>query len=193
MKTLLVIPSICLFLSLSNPVKAQNAIAGNENAHLSDDKAEAVIAKAIQSLGGDRYLQVRSQVGRGKYSIFRDNAVISFQSFLDVIVFPDKERTEFKGAGSKTIQTNTGSTGWVYDGDQKLVKVQSESQISSFKKGLRSTFDYLLRGAWYKGRHSLKIRPGWFPVTLSLPGRMQQKRIIGSPPLPKRMLYSVLM
>ena len=144
MKTLLVILSICFFVSLSIPVKAQNAVAGNENL----DKAEAVIARAVQSLGGDRYLQVRSQVGRGKYSLFRDKAVILFQSFLDVIVFPDKERTEFKGAGSKSIQTNTGSTGWVYDGDQKLVKVQSESQISSFKNGLRSTFDYLLRGAW---------------------------------------------
>jgi hypothetical protein len=143
MKTLLVILSICLFVSMGIPVRAQDGPAKN-----TDAKAEAVIAKAIQSLGGDRYLQVKSQIGRGKYSLFRDNAVISFQSFVDVIVFPDKERTEFKGGGSRTIQTNTGSTGWVYDGDQKLVKVQTELQISNFKNGLRSTFDYLLRGAW---------------------------------------------
>lgn len=150
MKIRLVILSLCLFVSIGAPLRAQDGTTGNENVNRSDEKAEAVIAKAIQSLGGDRYLQVRSQVGRGKYSLFRDNAVISFQSFVDVIVFPDKERTEFKGGGSKTIQTNTGNTGWVYDGDQKLVKVQSESQIANFKNSLRSTFDYLLRGAWKK-------------------------------------------
>jgi len=143
MKTLLIILSICLFVSAGIPVKAQDGATGKL-----DGKAEAIVAKAVQSLGGDRYLQVKSQIGRGKYSLFRDNAVISFQSFIDVIVFPDKERTEFKGGGSRTIQTNTGSTGWVYDGDQKLVKVQTDLQVSNFKNGLRSTFDYLLRGAW---------------------------------------------
>src|SRR5690348_12371094 len=73
----------------------------------SDDRAQAIISKAIQVMGGDRYLHVGSQVGRGKYSVFQNNAVVSFQSFLDVIVFPDKERTELRGGGSKTVQTNT--------------------------------------------------------------------------------------
>ena len=117
-------------------------------AQTKDEKAEAVLKKAVQTMGGDTYLKVKTQIGRGKLSLVREGMIGSFQSFVDVIVFPDKERTEFKGAGSKTIQTNTGSTGWVYDGDQKLVKVQSASQISNFKNGLRSTFDYLLRGAW---------------------------------------------
>jgi hypothetical protein len=73
---------------------------------------------------------------------------MSFQSFTDTIVFPEKERTEFKGNGSHTIQVNTGSTGWVYDGDQKLVKEQNEGQIANFKLGLQTSIDYLLRGAW---------------------------------------------
>src|SRR5580765_7322293 len=78
-----------------------------------DERATAVVSKAVQLLGGDRYLQVKSQIGRGKYSVIRENALASFQSFLDVIVFPDKERTEFKNGGSKTVQTNTGKTGWI--------------------------------------------------------------------------------
>jgi hypothetical protein len=113
-----------------------------------DERALTVLSRAIQNLGGDRYLQVKTQVGRGKYSVIRENAVVSFQSFVDVIVFPDKERTDFKGAGLHTVQANSGASGWVYDGAQDLVKVQNEVQISNFKLGMRSTLDHLLRGAW---------------------------------------------
>lgn len=112
------------------------------------EKAEAVIARAVQVLGGERYLRVRSQIGRGKFSVIKEGATVSFQTFVDVIVFPDKERTEFKEKGILTIQTNSGGTGWVYDGEQELVKVQNETQLANFKQGIRSSLDYLLRGSW---------------------------------------------
>ena len=134
---------LTLLVVFLTSVQAQNGFKAG-----ADEKAEAVLAKAVQSLGGDRYRQVRSQIGRGKFSIIRDGAVTSFQSFTDVIVFPDKERTEFKGGGSHTIQTNAGSTGWIYDGDQKIVKIQTETQLANAKRGLRTSLDYLLRGPW---------------------------------------------
>ena len=112
------------------------------------EKAEAVIAKAVQVLGGDRYLQVKSQIGRGKFSVIKEGATVSFQTFVDVIVFPDKERTEFRERGTLTVQTNSGGTGWVYDGEQELVKIQNETQLANFKQGIRSSLDYLLRGSW---------------------------------------------
>ncbi len=111
-------------------------------------KAEAIIAQAVKNLGGNNYLQVRSHIGRGKYSVIRDGGVGSFQSFIDVIVFPDKERAEFWGGGTKTVQTNTGTTGWVYDGDQDLIKLQNAGQIANFKQGIRTSLDNLLRGMW---------------------------------------------
>lgn len=116
----------------------------------SDDnaKAEAVIKKAVETLGGERYLTVRTQVGRGKYSQMRDGAIVSFQNFYDVIVFPDKERTEFKGGGSRSVQVNNGDTGWIYDGEQEQIKEQTEAQIASFKRGMRVSLDNLLRGYW---------------------------------------------
>ena len=113
-----------------------------------DERAQVIVSRAIQVMGGDRYLHVTSQVGRGKYSVFQNNAVVSFQSFIDVIVFPDKERTEFRGGGTKTIQTNSGRNGWVYDGDQELIKVQTEKQVANFVTGLRVSLDNLLRGYW---------------------------------------------
>ncbi len=115
-----------------------------------DDKAEAIIKRAIEKLGGDKYLQVKSQVGRGRFSVLRDNVIVSFQSFLDVIVFPDKERTEFKG-GAKNVQTNVGKSGWIYDGDAEVIKDQDKTQIEGFERGINASLDNLLRGSWRTG------------------------------------------
>ena len=128
------------------------------------EKAEAVIAKAVQTLGGSSYLAVRSQIGRGLFSSMREGQLLSFQKFVDVIVFPDKERTEFKGQGSFIIQTNSGNTGWVFDGDQGVIKVQNEKQVNDFRIGIRTSLDGLLRGYW-KGDADLSY-VGRRPATL---------------------------
>ncbi len=112
------------------------------------DQAEAVLQKAIKNLGGDKYLGVKTQIGRGRFSLMKDGVTVSFQSFLDVIVFPDKERTEFKGGGTRSIQTNVGNTGWTFDNEAEVVKVQGDKQVQSFKHGIRTSLDNLLRGQW---------------------------------------------
>lgn len=132
---------------LSAVAAAQNSLTPAAKAP-NTAQAEAVIQKAIQNLGGEKYLTVKTQIGHGKFSVIKDGAVVSFQTFTDVIVFPDKERTDFKGGGAKTVQTNVGNTGWVFDGAQESVKVQDEKQIESFKRGIRTSLDYLLRGHW---------------------------------------------
>lgn len=143
------------------------AIAQNSLAPATDSKkaqAEAVVTKAIQNLGAEKYLNVKTQIGRGKFSIIKEGAVVSFQTFTDVIVYPDKERTDFKGGGSRTVQTNVANTGWVFDGDQQLVKDQNEAQIENFKRGIRTSLDYLLRGHW-RGEGELSY-VGKRPATL---------------------------
>src|SRR4051794_13204320 len=84
------------FCALSLAVAAQ---VENSKAD-STEKAETIIKRAVQNLGGEKYLQIKTQVGKGTYSMIREGALASFQSFVDVIVFPDKERTDFKGRGS---------------------------------------------------------------------------------------------
>ncbi len=126
--------------------------------------AEAILKKASDSIGGDRYLKVTTQVGRGRFSLLKDGMVASSQTFIDVIVFPDKERTEFKGGKTKFVQTNVGSNGWVYDGDQELIKVQNETQIENFQRGMRVSLDTLLRGSW-RGKGELSY-VGKRPSTL---------------------------
>lgn len=119
-----------------------------QNTPKTDEKAEAVIKKAVEMLGGDKYLQVKTQIGRGKYHIIRENTLLSYQTFVDVIVFPDSERTEFKFAGVKNVQANSGDTGWVFDGSAQTVNDQTAEQVENFKRGLRTSLDYLLRGFW---------------------------------------------
>ncbi len=127
-------------------------------------EAEAIVKRTIAALGGDKYLSVTSQIGKGKFSVVREGVVVSFQSFVDVIVFPDKERTDFKGSGSKSVQTNVGDTGWVFDGDKESVIEQSEEQVANFKRGMRASLDTLLRGHW-RGEATLSYA-GKRPATL---------------------------
>ncbi|MDI1243113.1 MAG: hypothetical protein PSX80_14455 [bacterium] len=126
--------------------------------------AEAIIKKASDSIGGERYQKVATQVGRGRFSLLKDGIVASSQTFVDVIVYPDKERTEFKGSKTKFVQTNVGSNGWVYDGDQELIKAQNETQIENFQRGMRVSLDTLLRGSW-RGKGELSY-VGKRPATL---------------------------
>lgn len=113
-------------------------------------KAEAVLQKAIKKLGGENYLNIKTQIGRGKFSVLRDGRLSTFQTFVDVIVYFDKERTEFKGGGVKNIQTNYGDSGWIYDSGAEIIKIQDEDQVNFFKRSIRSSLDYLLRGDWKK-------------------------------------------
>jgi hypothetical protein len=139
---------VCLAQDLRQDSGTLDVAPRQESQAKDGAQAEAILKKAIQNLGGERYLNVKSQIGRGKFSIIKEGIVVSFQTFVDVIVYPDKERTDFKAGGVKSVQTNVGDTGWVFDGDQELVKLQDEKQIANFKRGIRTSLDYLLRGHW---------------------------------------------
>lgn len=116
---------------------------------------ETILRKAINFVGGEKYLSAKNQVGRGKFSVLRDGAVISFQSFHDVIVFPDTERTEFKAGKVVTVQANVGNSGWLYDGNMEAIRDQTEVQVANFKRGMLVSLDGLLRGHW-RGKATLK-------------------------------------
>lgn len=120
----------------------------------SDEKAEAIMKKAVEKLGGQKYLQVKSQVSTGNFTLIAGGQPQSPSSFVDVLVFPDKERTEFKQGGAKTIQTNAGETGWLFDGATKNIKEQSKSEIEGFQRGLRTSLDSILRDNW-RGKAAL--------------------------------------
>jgi hypothetical protein len=115
-----------------------------------DEKSQQIIDRAVTTLGGPKYLRVQTVIGKGFFTSFRDGVSQLPARFLDYIYYPDSERTEFNGGGIRTIQTNTGDTGWVYDGGPKKISDQSPAQVEEFKRAIRTSLEYLLHGYWKK-------------------------------------------
>jgi len=114
----------------------------------SEAKAEQIITRAIEVLGGPKYLNVSTLIGRGLFTPFQEGASGIPVKFVDYIVYPDKERTEFTGAAVRSIQVNVGDTGWIFDGMVKTLNDQKPEQIADFKFGLKTNLEHLLHGSW---------------------------------------------
>lgn len=115
-----------------------------------DQKAEAIVNRAIEVVGGSAYLDVRTVVGRGFFTTFQEGISQIPARFLDYISYPDRERTEFTGAGIRVVQTNSGDTGWLYDGATRTFSDMKAGQIEDFKRSMRASVENLLRGWWKK-------------------------------------------
>ncbi len=113
-----------------------------------DEKAETLVNTAFQKLGGANLLQVKNQFSTGYFSVYAEGIPALPNAFVDVISFPDKERTEFKQQGNKVIQTNSGEKGWVYDAATLIIREQGADEIENFKRGIRTSLDSLWRGTW---------------------------------------------
>lgn len=130
-----------------------------------NEKAEQIVQRALKGVGGDRYLQVKTQIGRGFFTEFRDGVSGLPIKFLDYIAYPDKERTEFTGGGARTVQTNFRGGGWIYDGAALTLKDQTPAQLEEFKLVTRVTLENLLHGWWreqgatlsYAGRREASV------------------------------------
>jgi hypothetical protein len=120
-----------------------------------DAKAEAVINRAIEVLGGSSYLNVKTTVSRGFFTAFQDGMSQLPARFVDYIVYPDHERTEFTSMGIRAIQTNAGETGWLFDGATKTLSDMKAPQIESFKRSMRTSLENLLHGWWRKDSATL--------------------------------------
>jgi hypothetical protein len=119
------------------------------------DKAEAIVQRAIQVLGGERYLAVRTVISRGFFTDYKDGVPGIPTKFVDYIAYPDRERTEFTGGGARLIQTNDHDKGWIYDGAALTLKDQTAGQVEDFRRGIRTSVENLLRGWWRKNGATL--------------------------------------
>ena len=136
----LVILSVFLLLSVAAS-KAQTPASV-------DEKSQKIIERAIGVLGGQTYLNVQTVIGKGFYSEFKEGVPQVPVKFLDYIAYPDRERTEFTTSGVRSIQTNAGDTGWVFDGFVKKISDQTPAQVEGFKRTMRTSVENLLRGWW---------------------------------------------
>jgi hypothetical protein len=115
-----------------------------------DDKAEQLVQKAIQAMGGDAYLRIQTVTARGFFTEYRDGVSGVPLKFVDYIAYPDRERTEFSGGGNRTIQVNARDQGWLFDAAARTLKDQTAAQVADFKSSMRTGFENLLRGWWRK-------------------------------------------
>lgn len=130
-------------------LSATTAFAQPGKSAVSDEeKAQQIIQRAVNKLGGDRYLQVKTVIGRGLFTNFADGISQIPQKFVDYVVYPDKERTEFSGGGARTVQTNFKGGGWIYDGAALTLKDQTPQQLDEFTTAVRVGVENLLRGGW---------------------------------------------
>lgn len=141
---------LLLFGLTTLPALAQDNKAATQPQTQVDEKAEQIITRAIEAMGGSSYLSVRSIIGRGLFTQYKDGQSGMPSSFIDYIVFPDRERTEFKAPTGRIIQTNDGDKGWIYDGASKSLKDMTPAQVEDFKRAMRSSVDNLLHGFWRK-------------------------------------------
>jgi hypothetical protein len=98
-----------------------------------DAKAEQILRRAVEALGGNNYMSVHSEIGRGLFTPFRDGVSGIPSAFVDYIVFPDRERTEFRNSDGRVIQTNIGAKGWVFDGAKRSIKDMTPEQAEDFR------------------------------------------------------------
>jgi hypothetical protein len=132
--------SILLVLA---PIAAQTGPAPK-----SDEKAEQILQKAIQSVGGDAYLRVQTVTAHGFFTEYPGGAPGVPVKFIDYISYPDRERTEFTGGGNHIIQTNDKTQGWLFDGAAKTLKDQTAKQVEDFRTGMRTSMENVLHGWW---------------------------------------------
>lgn len=119
--------------------------SGQEQDENDPAKAAALVREAVVARGGDAYLKIRTLESRGQYTPYEKAVSGDPVSFVDYIVYPSRERTEFGKGDSKVIQTNSEIANWVYDANQRMIRDQKEDQIKQFLQGARYDLDNLLR------------------------------------------------
>lgn len=113
-------------------------------------KAQEIVNRGIEAVGGSAYLNVKTVIGRGFFTTFIEGVSQLPARFVDYIAYPDRERTEFTGGGIRAIQTNSGEVGWMYDGGTKTLKDMKPAQVEDFKRAMRTSVENLLHGWWKK-------------------------------------------
>ena len=142
---------VCLVLGLGVTAIAQTPDPSPSPVSASaavDEKSQAIINRAAEVVGGQAYLNVQTVIGKDFYSEFKENVPQVPLKFVDYLAYPNRERTEFTSSGIKSIQTNDGDTGWMFDGAVKKISDQSPAQVEEFKRSMRTTVENLLKGWW---------------------------------------------
>ena len=130
----------------AKPSPSVAAVAEDDAANAA--RAEAIVRRAIESMGGARYTSIRNVAGRGLFTPYVEGISGDPLRFDDYVVFPDKNRTEFRPPKDYVIQTRTPEAGWDYSAAARKITDAKPAQLADYRLALRTSLDSLLRGTW---------------------------------------------
>lgn len=172
--------------------------AGRPAASSDDERAEQLVRRAVEALGGRAYLGVRTVVSRGNYTQFQEGVAALPYTFADYLVLPDRDRTEFRGQRTRSIEAHVGDKGWILDAATRKILDLTPEQVKDFRLTMRTSLDNLLRGWWraegarltYAGRREAGIGHRNEAVRLAYPdGFSVEFEFDAREGLPSRALY----
>jgi len=190
--TCLVAIALLTFAPLAAPAQAEKPGAPT------DEKAEKVLQKAIQAVGGDAYVKVQTVIGRGLFTEYKEGVSLIPSKFVDYIAYPNRERTEFASSGARIIQTNAADKGWLFDGAAKTLKDQNAQQLEDFRFAMITSMENVLHGWWrqkgavlnYVGRREAGVGRRNETVRLTYPdGFWVEYEFAATDGMPAKVLY----
>ena len=107
-----------------------------------DPKAQQILDRVIQVLGGPAFLQVRRLTTRGRTFSIRNEATSAYAPFESYVEYPDKRRFSY-GKSKPVILINNGDQAWELD--QMGMTTQLPEQVLRWKVSNRYSLENLLR------------------------------------------------
>ena len=120
-------------------------VVGQEQEENDPAKAIALVRDAVAARGGEAFLKITTIESHGQYTPFEKGVSGDPTPFVDYIVYPVRERTEFGKGDTKLIQCNSETSNWIYDANQRMIRDQKEAQVKQFQQSMRYDLDNLLR------------------------------------------------
>jgi len=120
-----------------------------------DPKAQQVLDRVIQALGGPAFLKVKRLTTRGRIYSIRDEATSAFAPFESYVEYPDKRRFSY-GKNPPVILINNGDQAWELD--RMGMTTQLPEQIRRWKISTSYSLENLLRLRIHEA--GILIQPG---------------------------------
>ena len=107
-----------------------------------DPKAQQILDRVIQGLGGPSFLKVKRLTTKGRTFTIRNEATSAYAPFESYFEYPDKRRFSY-GKSKPVILINNGDQAWELD--QMGMTTQLPEQVRRWKVSTRYSLENLLR------------------------------------------------
>ncbi len=132
----------CLFPSILVAASDQNSASPASPRSRIDPKAQELLDRVIEVLGGPAFLNFRRLTTRGRFFAIAEGVTAGFAPFESNVEYPDKRRFSF-GKKKPVILINNGDRAWELD--KYGMTRQLPEQIRRWKLSTRYSLENLLR------------------------------------------------